>query len=161
MNSSEPGAVDKEASGGRQIHRVGERVRRRAALGIGGAMGLPLVVYAWIGSFSRYTADDYCWAGVLRTEGFFGAQVLWYTAYSPRYAFTFLVNLVELAGPAIVPALPALAIVVWVGVLTWSLCQFDLARVHAFILAELAALATFQTAPDLPQSLYWQTGSLP
>jgi hypothetical protein len=123
-------------------------------------MALPLLVYAWIGSFARYTADDYCWAGVLRTEGFFSAQVSWYTAYSPRYAFTFLVNLVELAGPAIVPALPGLAIVVWVGVVTWSLCQFNLRRVWAFILAELAALATLQTAPDLPQSLYWQTGML-
>src|SRR5207253_10529101 len=133
---------------------------------LGAAMALPLLVYAWVGSFSRYTADDYCWAGVLRTEGFINAQVAWYTAYSPRYAFTFLVNLVELAGPAIVPALPALAIVVWVAVLTWSLRQLDvrLAKqqrtVPAFVLAELVALASLQTAPDLPQSLYWQTGML-
>jgi hypothetical protein len=30
----------------------------------------------------------------------------------------------------------------------------------AVVLAEVAAFATFQTAPDLPQSLYWQTGML-
>jgi hypothetical protein len=149
-----------------QVGVVGDRWLRRVPLAVGAAMALPLAVCAWIGSFSRYTADDFCWAGVLRTEGFFNAQVSWYTAYSPRYAFTFLVNLVELAGPAIVPALPALAIVVWVAILTWSLRQFDiqLARLprtaSAFVLAELAALATLQTAPDLPQSLYWQTGML-
>jgi hypothetical protein len=145
---------------------MGDRSQRRVALVVGAVLALPLCVYAWIGSFARYTADDYCWAGVLRTEGFFNAQVSWYTAYSPRYAFTFLVNLVELAGPAIVPALPAVAIVVWIASLTWSLRQFDIRlatlprTASAFLLAELVALATLQTAPDLPQSLYWQTGML-
>src|SRR3954465_16081183 len=79
------------------------------ALGI--ALALPLAVYASPGAFARYVADDYCWAGLLRTQGFVDAQVAWYTSYSPRYAFTFLVNLVELAGPPIVPLLPAVAIV--------------------------------------------------
>src|SRR5256885_9236639 len=49
------------------------------------------------------------------------AQVHWYTVYSPRYAFTFLVNLTELAGPPIVPFLPPLAIAGWLAALTWSL----------------------------------------
>jgi hypothetical protein len=124
------------------------------------ALALPLVVYAWIGSYARYTADDYCWAGVLRTEGFWHAQVHWYTDYSPRYAFTFVVNLVELAGPAIVPALPLVAILVWLATLSWTFLQFRLKALCAVALAEVAALATLQTAPDLPQSLYWQTGML-
>jgi hypothetical protein len=128
------------------------------ALGV--ALALPLAVYASVGGFARYTADDYCWAGVLRTEGFLAAQVSWYTIYSPRYAFTFIVNVVELAGPAIVPALPIAAILVWLATLTWTLRQFGLKKMHALLMAELAALATLQTAPDLPQSLYWQTGML-
>src|SRR5947207_14004996 len=153
-----------EALGSLHAGVAGDQTQRRVAIAVGGAIALPLAVYAWIGSFARYTADDFCWAGVLRTEGFFNAQVAWYTAYSPRYAFTFLVTLVELAGPAIVPALPALAIVLWVATLTWSLRQFDIRLasqprgVSAFVLAELAALATLHTAPDLPQSLYWQAG---
>jgi hypothetical protein len=124
------------------------------------ALALPLAVYAWIGSYARYTADDYCWAGVLRTEGFWQAQVHWYTDYSPRYAFTFVVNLVELAGPVIVPALPLVAILVWLATLSWTFLQFRLKALGAVALAEVAALATLQTAPDLPQSLYWQTGML-
>jgi hypothetical protein len=143
------------------------RWQRRVVLCfLGTALALPLIVYAWIGSYARYTADDYCWAGILRTEGFLKAQVVWYTGFSPRYAFTFLVNLVELAGPPIVPLLPALALVVWVTVLTWTFSQFRivlgrLSRLaSAVIVAEVAALATLQTAPDLPQSLYWQTGML-
>jgi hypothetical protein len=135
-----------------------------AALGV--ALALPLVAFASIGSFARYTADDYCWAGVLRTSGFLNAQVQWYTEYSPRYAFTFLVNLVELAGPGIVPALPATAIVVWCATLTWTFVQFGVrlgrlpTKTSAVLLAELMVVGSLQTAPDLAQSLYWQTGML-
>src|SRR4051794_39661225 len=126
VKAADTAAAGGAVLGGRREGEAGNGLRRGVGLGGGGGagVGLPLFVYAWVGSYSRYTADDYCWAGILRTEGFLNAQVLWYTVYSPRYAFTFLVNLVELAGPAIVPALPALAIVVCVAVLTWSLCQF-------------------------------------
>ena len=127
---------------------------------LGAALAVPLVVFAVVGGFSRYTADDFCWAGVLRTEGFVNANVHYYTNYSPRYSFTFLVNLTELMGPAIVPLLPATAIIVWIAVLTWMFAQFGLNLVRAFVLAEVFALATLQTAPDLAQSLYWQTGLL-
>src|SRR2546425_6720865 len=102
-------------------------------------MAMPLAIYAATGSFARYTADDYCWAGILRTEGFFKAQILWYTGYSPRYAFTFLVNVVELAGPAIVPALPVLAIMVSLATLTWTLRQWGVGTWRALLLAEALA----------------------
>ncbi|MDQ3811259.1 MAG: DUF6056 family protein, partial [Chloroflexota bacterium] len=104
--------------------------------------------------------------GILRTAGFWQAQVLWFTGYSPRYAFTFLVNLAELAGTAIVPLLPATALLVSVLALAWALRQFGvhLGRLPgwaaALLLAEVGVLATLQTAPDLGQSLYWQTGML-
>jgi len=124
------------------------------------AMALPLAVYGLVGAFSRYTADDFCWAGVLRTEGFVQANVHWYAIYSPRYAFTFLVNLTELVGPAVVPFLPASAILVWLVALTFTFAQFRLNLLPACVLAEVFALGTLQTAPDLPQSLYWQTGLL-
>ncbi len=127
---------------------------------LGTVLAVPLGVYSVIGAYGRYTADDFCWAGVLRTEGFWNSQLHYYTDYSPRYAFTFVVGVAELVGPAIVPVLPAAAIVIWVGLLTWTLAQFDIAPPRALLLAEGVALATLQTAPDLAQSLYWQTGLL-
>jgi hypothetical protein len=123
-------------------------------------MAMPLLVYTVIGAFSRYTADDFCWAGILRTDGFIDAQVYWYSVYSPRYAFTFIVNVAELIGPWLVPWLPGAAILAWLGAFTWTLRQFGVQPLAAFVLAELAAFGTLQTAPDLPQSLYWQTGML-
>jgi hypothetical protein len=44
--------------------------------------------------------------------------------------------------------------------LTWMCSQLRLPRPAAILLAEVAALVTLQTAPDLGQSLYWQTGML-
>jgi len=127
---------------------------------LGVALALPLAVYAATGAYSRYTADDFCWGGILRTDGFVNSQVHWYTQYSPRYAFTFLVNVTELAGPSIVPALPITAIVVWLALMAWAWTQFGVRVLHGLVLAEVAVLATLLTAPDLPQSLYWQTGLL-
>ena len=142
----------------------GARVPPRVAGGLGAllaiGLALPLLVFASTGTFARYVADDYCWAGLLRTDGFVNSQIAWYTTYSPRYAFTFLVNVVELAGPAIVPLLPTVAIGTALAVCTWTLAQIGLRAVPAFVLAELLVLATLQTAPDLGQSLYWQTGML-
>ena len=120
------------------------------------AIALPLAVYALVGAFSRYTADDFCWAGTLRTEGFVQSNVHYYTNYSPRYSFTFLVNLTELAGPAIVPFLPTTAIALWLVAVTWSFAQFRFNLLHASILAGAFILGTLQTAPDLAQSLYWR-----
>jgi Family of unknown function (DUF6056) len=138
---------------------VAEAARRYGPLLLGGALVLPLVAYAWVGSFSRYTADDYCWAAILGAQGFWQAQVHWYTVYSPRYAFTFLVNLTELVGPPIVPFLPPLALAGWLAALTWSLSAVFRLRT-AFVLGALVAFATLQTTPDRAQSLYWQTGLL-
>jgi hypothetical protein len=136
-----------------------EMARRYGPLVLGGALVLPLLAYAWVGSFSRYTADDYCWAAILGAQGFWQAQVHWYTVYSPRYAFTFLVNLAELVGPPLVPFLPPLALAGWLAALTWSLSAVFTRRT-ACVLAALVAFATLQTTPDRAQSLYWQTGLL-
>jgi hypothetical protein len=138
---------------GRDFDRFGK-------LALGAALALPLAAFGLVGSYSRYAADDFCWAGVLRTEGFANAQAYWYIGFSPRYAFTFFVNLTELIGPAIVPVLPVTAILVALAILTWTLSQFGMPTVRAVLLAEVGVLATLQTAPDLPQSLYWQTGML-
>ena len=59
-----------------------------------------------------------------------------------------------------------MAILVWVGVLAWTFRQLDVrlglisGQLGAVLLAEVVALAALATAPDLGQSLYWQTGML-
>src|SRR5215213_6598871 len=69
-----------------------------------------LVLYAYLGTFTRYMADDYSTASVLNKEGFWGAQVYWWQTWSGRYSFTFVISFIELFGLGIVPILPTLII---------------------------------------------------
>jgi hypothetical protein len=147
------------ADGGRDPNRIASGV-------LGAALLAPLVVYGMVGAFTRYAADDYCTAGVLRTQGLLGAQTWWYYGFSPRYAFSFAVTMVELFGLAIVPILPTAAMIGWWLALTWMLRQFAniaprlRSLLAAGLIAEVIVFATLSTAPDLAQSLYWQTGML-
>lgn len=127
------------------------------------ALALPAVTWAVTGLFTRYAADDYCTAGILATRGFWGAQVHWYRDFSPRFAFSFVVTLVEEAGPAIVPVLPILALAAFVAALAWAarpLLGGSRRLTGSLVLAAAVAFATLAATPDLSQSLYWQTGML-
>ena len=142
--------------------------RHRILLLVPAALGLallaPLGVYAFIGSFARYAADDFCTAGDLRIIGFWASQG--YGSYSPRYTFTFLVSVAESVGPGIVTVLPTIGLVVWLLLLLWSVRQFAASipwlRSYLFALpiCLVVMFTTLQGAPDRPQSLYWQTGML-
>jgi hypothetical protein len=76
-------------------------------------LGVPLAAYAYLGLFSRYAADDYCTAGQVVTRGLLGLELQLYEAWSGRFAFTFVVGLVELIGSGATRVLPAIAIVAW------------------------------------------------
>lgn len=125
---------------------------------------LPLAAFAWMGQFSRYAADDYCTAGVLATEGFLGTQAHFYTDWSGRFSFTFLIALAESAGAGLVPILPGLALLAWVAVAGWTMSRLAAAlrwrsrALPALFLAVVVIFATLASTPDLGQSLYWQTG---
>jgi len=59
------------------------------------AFGAALILVAYLGTFSRYYADDYCLSGGLLSGGFWSSQVSLYTSWSPRFSGTFLLNLSE------------------------------------------------------------------
>ena len=81
------------------------------------ACSAALLAYAELGRFSRYVADDFCTAGILRDYSFLGAQRYWYLNWSGRYSFTLAITALErLFGLPIVPLLPALVLALWLGV---------------------------------------------
>ena len=124
---------------------------------------LPLAAHAYLGTFSRYLADDFCTASSLRRLGFAASQAYWYETWSGRFSFTFVVSLAQAVGPSLTPWLPSLALLAWLAawlyfgrrVLGDSLRMgwpvwIPIGAVHAF--------ATLHGAPSVYQSLYWQTG---
>ena len=125
-----------------------------------------LLAHAYVGSFSRYMADDYCTSSILRSKGLIAAQKYWYMSWSGRYSFTLAVSTVELIGPRAVPLLPATALASWLAALAWAIRRWSwvLTGVQAAVVAPLlAALVIFSTLDgtlSVAESLYWQTGML-
>lgn len=163
MTSSKPGGVT-----GRPRSGAAAWDRLNLGLLVAGLIGLsaPMSVAAYTGSFSRYLADDFCTLGSLRQLGFFGSQAYWYVHWSGRFAFTFFVNLAEAAGPWVVPLLPAvtlLALAAGVGgsLEPWLTRRLGrIGHLTAWVVALLVVFETLAGAPNLYQSLYWQTGLL-
>src|SRR5882672_10166282 len=85
-----------------------------------------LLAFAYVGHFTRYMADDYCIAVDLHNAGFMKAQKIWYTSWTGKFSYMFVLSAVELTGPAIVPYLPLLALICWLAVSIWSVHQVAL-----------------------------------
>ena len=145
----------------------------RRTIWIGAVCTLAIIVFlaavlahAYIGSFARYFADDYCTASILQSKGLIEAQLHWYQTWSGRFSFTFVISVIELAGIQIVPFLPALALTLWLLALTAAILQAGLIvqwpfpTILSILMATLIIYATVDTAPGIVQSLYWQTGML-
>ncbi len=137
-----------------------------AGIALGASMMIPLGVHAYLGGFTRYIADDFCTLGTLRRLGFIGSQVNWYENWSGRFSFTFIVNLTQLAGPKLTPILPALALALWLLVVTCLILRWQrwlrttASIILAFALSGMVIFATLEGSPNVYQSLYWQTGML-
>jgi hypothetical protein len=125
---------------------------------------LPLLGMVYVGTFSRYLADDYCTAGVLRSNGFWNGLGYWYLGWTGRFSYITLVQILQLFGPGVAPFATILLLVLWA--LAMFLLLRNLSRrsgVHASwsTVAALAAallLSMVLATPDRYQSLYWLTG---
>ena len=125
---------------------------------------VPLLGMAYVGTFSRYLADDYCTAGVMRSNGFWNGLAAWYVGWSGRFSYIFLMQLLHQFGPVITPWGTILLLLLWMTgllMLLRQLFQEWTPSVSWTVTAGLAAsllLATVLGAPDRYQSFYWQTG---
>ena len=132
------------------------------------AFGMALLAYAYLGTFSRYYADDYCLTSSFLTGGFWKSQIELYVSWSPRFAGTFLLNLSEFFGRSAIRAWTALTILLWAAALTWVFAEviraFRLSSRYTvglgLVLAEALAFFTVQEAPQQYQSVFWRAGTI-
>ena len=142
--------------------------RRRATFLIVPSMVLliSLVWFAYLGTLSRYMADDYCYAAGLRALGFAGNQVDFYLHWSGRSGAFFFANLTSLPGSwvaRIVPTLLVLCLLVSLTYLYSGLVRRVAPSVGVWPSLGLAATTGYmllEGVPNLFQSLYWLDGSL-
>src|SRR5579859_7620442 len=132
--------------------------RRACAMILGTAAAVALAILCWSGGYVRYKADDFWTASIVTRLGFWKSQTWWYERWSGRFAYTFLIGIVELIGPMIVPALVTIVIAAWIAA-TFALFR-KLLFAYPLPCAVIFVYAVAEGAPDVPQAILWQTGLL-
>ena len=129
------------------------------------AMTAALAVYAYLGFFSRYMADDYCLLVDLKFGDILTNSVNKYFFKSNRFSNLFVLGFWELF-PQNTSFVPALHVILWVFGLYWLLSElskvFNLKLNLPVVLlaAEMLALFSFFTTPNVFQILYWRPGQV-
>ncbi len=127
------------------------------------AFSSTLALHAYLGTYSRFIADDFCSAAMAKRFGVLRAVWYWYLNWTGRYSASGLDAIFGLLGPAVTPFVPALVLLVWLGILTWTVRMLlpDRARpglLHPLGLGMAVLFLTLSLSPDVPQSLYWGQG---
>lgn len=129
------------------------------------AFALPLLAHMLVGSYTRMMADDFCTSYLGRTEGLIGGFIVQYNTWAGQPSNILLKNAVGIIGMWVIPLLPSLVIVSWMGALMWTLEEiFKGLRPPRWILLLAAAaylFAIFDGSPLIIQSLYWLAAVIP
>jgi hypothetical protein len=125
-------------------------------------LAVPIVLHAYLGSFSRLLGDDYCSAYQANRFGILRAVWYWYLNWSGRYSASALDSLFGILGPGIMPLATPAAICLWLLAIGFALYKWlperegKLWKVSA--LAAGAVFLTLNFSPYIQQSLYWGQG---
>lgn len=124
-------------------------------------LAIPLLIWAYIGTLTRFSSDDYCWSMAISDLGFWGFQWRLYTGSFGRWASSLLLSGISYLGPTTAPILPATSILLWVGSLAWINHAISRRKTLSFILAAMLISAAFAAAPrGAIEPLYWQSALL-
>lgn len=119
---------------------------------------IPLVVlFALVGyyvlttsSFVRFWADDFCSSNLLRDNGYFKSQIIWWNGWTGRFSATFFTSLVELVGLSGAKLLPIILFVLF------TIPALSILGAAGFLFVPIFLV----NSPNIIQSFYWMTGSL-
>jgi hypothetical protein len=134
------------------------RVARAVAALVLAVLGCGLVGLAWLGTYSRWIADDFCTTAALHRMGFLQSQVYWYKSWSGRFAFTFVMTTLESLGPHVTRVLPAVVIAVLSASIFFAAMSVVANRMFAAALACAISWSIVGCAPDVFQDVFWATG---
>jgi Family of unknown function (DUF6056) len=128
------------------------------------AVAAALLICAYLGTFTRYLADDYCQSVFLIKSNTFQATIRSYIVWSDRYSNLFLIQLIEWGGKWGMQLMAATTLIVWVVGLTWLVSeigksiQLQWNPGNNSWMAGLVIFLSLMEAPNLYQVLYWRAG---
>ncbi len=142
-----------------------EQVIQSVALWLGTVVSaVSLGMFAYLGTFTRFMADDYCESTLVANGSAISSLIQRYMTVSDRYSNLLFVALSELVFPRNVRTVPVVMIVLWTAGLIWLVHE---ARKLAGLKWQFAAdaflgclLAFFPIleAPNRFQTIYWRSG---
>jgi hypothetical protein len=124
-----------------------------------------LSFHAYIGSMSRFLADDYCVAYYARHFGFLRSIWYWYISWSGTFSTSIFDWFLLIIKPEGIPFVTPVVLIVWALVTTFTVYLFlskeissRLKVLTSIAFGALTVFASLLISPDVPQSLYWWTG---
>jgi hypothetical protein len=128
------------------------------------AVAVALLISAYLGTFTRYLADDYCQSVFLMEANTFQATIRSYIVWSDRYSNLFLIQLTQWGGKLGLQLMSATSLLLWVVGLTWLASEIGKSiRLqwnpgNNSWIAGLVIFLSLMEAPNLYQVLYWRAG---
>jgi hypothetical protein len=125
---------------------------------------ITLLSFAFLGTFSRSLADDYCFSELIKNKGALGGLVFFYNHISNRFGAFLLVAVSEIFGEISLRFLPGVMIFILVVSMAWNVywlsrqIRLPFSWKVSFLFALLALFFVLFEAPNLFQSLYWRSG---
>jgi len=124
-----------------------------------------LSFHAYIGSLSRFLADDYCVAYYARHFGFLRSIWYWYISWSGTFSTSIFDWFLLIIKPGGIPFVTPAVLIIWTIVTTITVYLFlphefssRIKLLTSITFGTLTVYATLLISPDVPQSLYWWTG---
>ncbi len=125
-------------------------------------LGVAIAIYAYIGRYTRYVADDYAMQIALRVRGYWATQVAEYARNGGRFSATALIGAGSLLNEVFVEVLPGLLLLGWavLGALAVRRLIPAAAWPSCVALAAVVIVTTVAITPSPFLSVYWMTGSM-
>lgn len=125
---------------------------------------IALGIFAYLGTFTRYLADDYCDTVLVTGGSVFDALLHRYLTISDRYSNLLYTAMTEFVAPRRINVLPVVMIILWAIAMVWLVYEIkQLSGIRWPFLIDLClgALLVFfpiYEAPNLFQTIYWRSG---
>jgi hypothetical protein len=127
---------------------------------------IPLAGLAYLGTFTRLHADDFCIASSMANLGLWGGMVQLYNTWAGRFMYFFTSLLASVTGSGGSAVFPALVIGLWFLVLAWAMlpllrrAAWPNPRLLSVAASGLILLITLSTIPNIFQAIYWRDGQI-
>lgn len=128
--------------------------------------GMTLLLYAWLSSYMRIFADDYCSADLSTLTDPFSAAIGRYNTWNGRYVDSFLQQVFSPFKPEVHTIIPVVAIILW-----FCATYYFLSRIQRFLQLKqtrsltfgIAIVMTFTFYRIMPayQHAYWLSAIIP